>query len=273
MTNIPKDLDQKMWDLAENPDGNAIEMFSSTFPEYSSELNKRVVMVRGFKSAKKPDTPRVVVPQFQARPIPAPAWQKPFYASLAFCVLAVISYGVVTINKKPTLTPEPPISVKGPVVSVVPGSTPGPVIPFQVPESRSNVITQPNDVPPVTPTTQSVLDRLVTIKSDRIRLEKIFEMLGEAANVKFLVAPGLQNPELKINFAGQSLRTILDRMGPSLGFTAFDQGDGTVLVIPAIDPKAAGHELPTNEVTPPPALDDTAGSGKGPEKADGMSGG
>jgi hypothetical protein len=49
------------------------------------------------------------------------------------------------------------------------------------------------------------------------------------------IAPGMPNPELVADFRDASGMEMLMELGPRFGFTAFNQGDNRVLIIPALD--------------------------------------
>jgi hypothetical protein len=58
-----------------------------------------------------------------------------------------------------------------------------------------------------------------------------------AANVgmRVVFAPGMMNPQISTDYRGMSARDILGDLGREYGFTVFDQGDGSLLVIPAVE--------------------------------------
>ncbi|MCH8979010.1 MAG: hypothetical protein IH945_07175, partial [Armatimonadetes bacterium] len=49
---LPREIDELMWDVAERDDNDTLDQFVERYPEFRSELAKRLQMVRGLRSSR-----------------------------------------------------------------------------------------------------------------------------------------------------------------------------------------------------------------------------
>jgi hypothetical protein len=75
-----------------------------------------------------------------------------------------------------------------------------------------------------------------SIRSDRIRLIEAIRRIGRECGLEIEVAPGMSDPEIVMRYDGMTGMEMLLDLGPRFGFTAFDEGEGRVLIIPTTDP-------------------------------------
>lgn len=260
MRPVSGSTDELMWLIAEQGEPAAIEAFAKRYPEHRGELLKRVNMVRELKGSR----PRQVgIPSFEPRtPTAAHAAPTLRIALVGLPLVAVLlaSYWFTSAALRrqdaalAVRTDWQPRSYSQAQPTPLDTRPPGP------PWSRSDA----QDVRPEPPPPPS--QRLVTLRSDRTTLLEVLNEISRSTGLRFELAPDVPNQEISVDYSGLPALTVLKDMGLALGFTAFDQGDGTILVIPAVDPKAQDApplvaEGGTKAVDQPPAGQDDAGVG------------
>lgn len=251
MKGIPPEIDQLLWAVAENPSLQAGDEFVQRYPHYAGELARRRTMVQGLKGGRTTATPAPrPTPTFH----PAPKVAPPPSTLYAVGGLVLVAVGALSSTLSTALLPRPakepaPIhSVPlGPVESgqdavvrgpsqgpsavdrrfygkIVPKPTPTrPILPVPTPEPTFKNDGAPNGIP-----TQ-------TFHVKGAKLLDALTMLGAQARVKIVVAPGLKDQVIDADYESMQLNAILLDLGRKYTFTPFDQGDGSVIVVPAVD--------------------------------------
>jgi len=69
------------------------------------------------------------------------------------------------------------------------------------------------------------------------------------------IGPGMADPTISVDYQGVNSIQILEDLGRQYAFTPFDQGDGSVVIIPARDPnvKVPPEKVDENGETKPSA--------------------
>ena len=253
MSRVPKDMDQLMWLVAEAGDLKAADEFASRYPEHRLELYKRFNMVRQLKesnpaSASSTSAQPQWRPPTSQKPSRAPARWSWAMAALALATIGAASYGITkfaTANRaNDSVNSVQPFSqndvngheTRGPLGAPTNTTLPektastNPTTPqpgkFTNPETLQNPV--PNPAPPPG----------MTIKLDDVELTTAIQAIGAQANLQLVLGPGLPNPKISLDYRGVNAVDVIQDLGRRYGFTAFDQGDGSILIIPATDVKA-----------------------------------
>lgn len=257
---IEPSVDELMWLIADEGDHHAVEAFVKRHPELSSELSKRVNMVRAMKGSKGPVESAPEIPQFTPRlvgDLPRakrfPVWA---IAALGMVAVAFGSYTATTRFLAPKTEPAE-ISVHAPtnepadhkIVSGDPNLPPG----F---DPNQNVV-------PPTPKPQQPEPRWmkpVVLQEQDTTLFAVFNQIESETGLRITVTPGLDNARIAAIYPSWKAIDVLRDLGRRLGFTAFEQGDDEVLVIPAVASENQG--TPTvkpspNTGTPPSEVGST----------------
>ncbi len=228
---MPQDVERLMWMVAESNDQKAIQDFESRFPEFASELSKRRRMVSELKGAKSTHVPDARIPDFRLRGEPKVSSPKGMWVvgGIAFAALLMASYSVTKmVNTPPTKLPvvEPVVTkpIENPNTTVYTNPTPVP-----------NITTPPPMNPPVNPNPAQSGEQLKTLKLSNTSLTAALKMIGEMAGYRVDVAPGFEDQQISIDYVETTTSEMLKDLGMRYGFTAFDQGDGSIIIVPAID--------------------------------------
>ncbi|HRF61029.1 MAG TPA: hypothetical protein PLH94_14085 [Fimbriimonadaceae bacterium] len=272
---IPTHIDEKLWQLAEGGDADAALAFLASYPELKPEFEARSTMVAQLRGARPAPANPLTVPAFRT-PAPAPTpflprWAMAATASVALLGLGFASYMVVKYSGAPepkpipitrndsTGTPDgttsgPPESLKPRFVFQNPtpgtadrgGSNPprvefaGPPAPTRTSKLSPPVSDpKPQDVPELRP---------ITIRSNKIGLHRALRSIGAKAGLKILIAPGLEDEIVVLDYRGPALQVLTD-IGRNFGFTPITQGERTIILVPAADPTAAAG-MPDSPVDP-----------------------
>lgn len=244
---IPADVERLMWMVAESNDPSAIQDFENRFPAFGPELAKRRRMVSDLKHAKSNTSVADRIPAFTPRETVASAPSRGTWvvASIALAAVAVASYSAtswITKEKRPLPKPEPVITT--PVV--VPDTTVR--VPANPPVQTPPVQTPPTQVPqpwqaPVMADPPSNQESLKTLKLSNTSLIAALKMIGEMAGYRVEVAPGLPDQQISVDYDQVTTSEMLKDLGSRYGFTPFDQGDGSIIIVPAIDQAPPGNDL------------------------------
>lgn len=231
MKRIAPELESLMWTLAEEGNDRAIDEFGVRHPELRTELLHRIGMVRGLRAAKKP-IPAVAaaIPRFTPRD-PRPASIQPRSISFIVGGLVLASLAAVAFLVTILLTPEKrfhkedlpqpaPIQVKTlPPVQALPEALP--------PVSESD---------PVVKGLQSeAAHKSTSVTIDHAPLLTVLQMMSDISGTKIVAAPGMPNPNVDVDYHNLSAMEMLHELGSRYSFTPLDQGDGSILVVPAVD--------------------------------------
>jgi len=233
MKGVPSDLDQLMWSIAESGDVAAADDFERRFPEWRAELESRISMVRGLKHAKptaRPATPEI--PKFVPKPKPAQAPQKVGWV-VALSATAVLAFSTfMYVYLKP---PEPvPIQQPEPAPKTQPTTDDWttdelPSEPQAANPSANSNAPQSQVPPPVTMPWEHRHDLAI----EGAPLVDVLNLIGDVTKLKVEIAPNMPNPTVTVTYTQRTGMEMLNELGRQYGFTALDQGKGTVLIVPA----------------------------------------
>lgn len=244
MNEIPQNLDESMWQIADEGSGRAIEQFGQRYPQYQAELEKRCQMVASLR-VSKPARAASVPPYKFAHEVRSPqkAWRVSF-ASIALGFAAVACATYVTVR---LVAPVQPVQSSGTSVGMpAQPSTTGPQVP---PSSMApmRVPSGPNGMAPTpySPPRSSAhwtqpkpnTEKPISINVERGLLMDVLTAVGKAAGVQISVADGIPEIEIVAHYDNMSPMDILRDMGRTYGFTPFDQDGTEILIIPAVDPR------------------------------------
>ena len=241
MSQIPLDMDHMMWDIADRRDTEAAAEFCQRFPALAQDMESRMAMVAGMKGMRQAIAP-AFVPRFTARqaaPQTNRKWLRYSPAALALAALAGASY-YVTQN---ILTPLPDPSVfKPPVVEQheakieqvrpKPKPTPAPAdfesdapTPFHD-HNRDASDTSGNDG-------SDISDNAQTLKFSYTPLKTAVHSVADTFGKKLEMPKTFPNPVINETISGSSAMVCFSELGQEFGFTAYDEGDNTILLVPA----------------------------------------
>lgn len=236
MKRIPADIDQLMWTIAEGGDLTAADDFEKRFPEFRGELASRLVMVRGLRQSKPPEAIERQIPRFVPRTPEVvtsrrPVWTVALLGGLA--TVAFASYLVVINLPKPTAKQNPTSSgpLRGPVVAPNDdqqgaGDEPGEMAPVE------NGGTP--DTPPK-PTVEMPWDKPQSLAIEGAPLQDVLKLIATTCHLQIELAPGMPNPTVDVAYQGRTGMEMLEDLGRLYKFTALYQGNGQVLIVPAVD--------------------------------------
>jgi len=239
-----------MWLVAEQNDPSAIDAFGRRYPELRGEMVRRLEMVRGLKQAR-PERSDERVPIFQPRlastrrPWLMPRWATAASACLLLVAVGYASFRVVSGLSQPAVPPVTEISTPEVVHSNAfdpPAAAKGGGLDMASEPSRST--TEPRSESdslrfhdPIEPSGPAEAEGAV--KSAKIGLVDALREVERQSGLVLVIGPGLPDDLISINLTGPALG-VLKEMGTTYGFTVFDQGDGTINVIPAVDERGTG---------------------------------
>jgi hypothetical protein len=231
MKRVAPELESLMWTLAEERNERAIDEFGERHPELRSELLRRIEMVKGLRGAKKkPIEQPKPIPRFVPKEVPSrgPAYVVGGLVLAALCALAF----AVTALLTPWPHPQANEPLKQPNPQPVVQNPPQPN-PRQG-ETQSNPI--PSQTDPKTDETEKP-PKLGTIKIEHAPLFTVLRLMSDECGVDVQHAPGLKNQDVVVDYRDMTAMEMLHDLGKQYGFTPEDQHDGSIIVIPAIDPK------------------------------------
>jgi hypothetical protein len=253
MKRIPPDVERLMWLVAEQGDLKAIAEFEARFPDLKVDLSKRLSMIRGLKGAKRDAVATPAIPRF--RPVQRPtapsgapklAWVT---AAVALAAIAVASFTFTNslLNDKREVQVTPKVEI--PKVVAPPRTQVDSTQDRQWPNSVQNDQGTPraprvdDSVSPEQP------EHLKPIKIDikGAPLKVVLLAIQEKSGIKLDVGPGMPDPTVDIEYDGKNALEILQDLGAKYGFTPFDQGNGSIVVVPATD---AGTDSNSRHVGP-----------------------
>lgn len=233
-----------MWLVAEQNDPSAIDAFGRRYPELRGEMVRRLEMVRNLKEAR-PDRADARVPVFTPTLAVAPRrWLLPRWATAASACLLLVAVGYASFRVVNELSrPAPQPVTEAPVPEIVHSGAFQPETPktggldiAREPErSPTEARSEPDSLrfhEPLEPAGPAEVE--VAIKSTKIGLVEALREVERQSGLVLVIGPGLPDDLISIDLSGPAMQ-VLKEMAQTYGFTAFDQGDGTVNVIPAVD--------------------------------------
>ncbi len=244
MKRLAPELDSLIWTLVEKGNARAIEEFLARYPEMKQEVARRSLMVKGLKELKPEAAVEFAPPPF--RPAEHVRYQRPtrmvyIVAALVLAALGVASFTVTYIAL--------PKQVEAPVVEVeVPQADPetfaetGPPPKAQEPSFGE---LGPEDEQPIktkAPTVQA--PKAIAITIEDAPLHTVFDLIAAESGLQVIVAPGTPNPSIGVDYKQMTPLEILRDMGREHGFTPMDQGDGSIIIVPAVENGTSGRMRP-----------------------------
>lgn len=196
--------DDFVWAVVETGSDAAFEELIRRHPEIAREAERRRALV-GRMRGGRPGSSRVAA----ARPSPqsaSPAWILPVVAAGVLVGAGALTFSVVRRGPE-TLVTAPSLVATIPPAEPRTRSLPAPV------------------VAPVVPPEPMVRLRGASLK-DAVRL------LAARSGRTPVIAPGFPERTVDEDVPDRADRPAMEELGRRYGFTAFDQGDGTILVIP-----------------------------------------
>ncbi|AIE87872.1 hypothetical protein [Fimbriimonas ginsengisoli] len=233
MKGIPPEIDRIMWTIAEDGNHGAADEFVQRYPLYREELLRRRETVSRLKTSGKrvkSETIPKFVPTESIRTAPAPR-QVAIVSALVLAALAAASYTITSLAAPP---PKPEqILAPG-------GSSPSNVAPKleprkpESPIAKSNPDTSEAVVSHQTQTPEYLKPQTLVLK--KAALVDALRLIASQAKVRIEIAPGMPNPTIALEYRDTNAIEMLKDLGSKYGFTPFDQGDGSIVVYPAVDP-------------------------------------
>ncbi len=236
MKKIPADLDALMWTITEGEDMAAIDDFERRFPQFKGELATRMAMVRGLKQSRPAVREARPIPRFVPREVSTRRENsRGVFVVTALGGLAVVAlgaYAIVANLPKPVPAPR----TKPSVVQKDPQNQPDDEVP------SGNMDREPGTMFPTNPgsngTNPHVLMPWETPKSISIAdaaLIDVLKLIGETCNLKIELAPNMPNPVVTAHYQNKTGMDMLKDLGRQYKFTALEQGQGEVLIVPAVE--------------------------------------
>jgi len=232
---IPADIDQLMWTLAEEGSESALRQFQIRYPEYSAELESRRSAIGGLRGARPGHVE--APPKFRrSEPKPEPVDRR-FQTLTMGLGIAAVAAASFTIAYFAT-----PRSAPGPLKSE---ATPQPVATafegtpkLDRPVFVDAPVNSTPDPVAVDDTPSYLKPQQVSIR--RARLSTALQTIAVQGGLELVIGPGLVDPEVVIDYDGMNTIEILQDLGGKYAFTAFDQGDGSVIIVPVIESPESG---------------------------------
>jgi hypothetical protein len=253
MKGIPPEIDRLLWAVAEDPGVEAGDEFVRRYPQYAGELARRRNLVRGLKNSRPKGKvgsevrPRVAYRRTTKRSTPRGLIVA--VSVLGFAAVAAAAYTLALFTAPQKAVVIRPQTKPIPIQDEEPRVTPPPDV-------KTPPEVAPDNPPPDEPLNEEEPDANAAIRPTpvdeitfRVRgadIESALIMLGEQAKVRIVVAPGMPKMTVEADYRRLPLASILADMGERYGFTAFDQGDGSVIVVPAVERDLA----PKRDVAP-----------------------
>jgi hypothetical protein len=237
MRKIAPELDQMMWFLAEQGSTEAVEQFEARYPELKYELAQRISIVRQFRGAGRRAHREVTVPAFrpvEVRPVPQSRRLVAGVAALSLAAIAAATYTAV-VFMQPTPAPSVRHETAPPIQTPI-EQNPEPTQESPAPTPSEPTPKQAEPEPPVD-TTPAYL-KPQELKVEQAPLVTALRLVAAQGGLQLTVAPNMPNPQVRFSYHGLNTIEMLQDLGRQYAFTAFDQGDGTVLIVPAVDPNA-----------------------------------
>ena len=248
MKRIPREIDGLIWQLTEEGTPAALDQFRARYPDYSAVLDQRLDMVKRLKKsvpAAKPEArprfrpqARVVEREFR--------WSVPVVL-LAFGAIAVAAYTAISSNSQSAKT-----------IQATPKVAPKPLAQGFVPPAEPVVTkeTSPPAAPvkekPAADPEQEIPAYLQpqTLAIRGAKLSSVLRAVAGQGKFGITIGPGMADPTITVDYRGQNSIEILEDLGRQYAFTPFDQGDGSVVIIPARDPNEKVNDSAGSKTSP-----------------------
>lgn len=252
---IAPDVEKLMWFVAESADPQAVADFESRFPELRYELSKRIDLVRGLKASKKIAASPTSIPAFRPPVSHSQSMAMRWKWSIVGVALSALAVGSFVVTRQilnpPYATPPTGVVMESPPSTIPPrvveenGVKRDPEPGILAPDSGQSGVQLPDDEPVAVPTWL----RPQTVKFERLGLANALKAIASQCGLNLVMPPDMPNDEIVLDYQNMNAFEILADMGSRFGFTAFDQGGGQVLIIPA-RANSAGPVSGSDELRP-----------------------
>lgn len=245
MRKVAPELDCLMWTLVEEGNERAVDEFLVRYPELKLEVVRRAKMVNGLKKMKSDSELQLAPPPF--RPAERIRYQTPTRLVYVVAALCLVALGLASFTVTYLTLPPKKIETTNNVVSQ---PQPQPKIekfPKDAlpPKSQEQAIMSPGPGDePVATSTPRWAKRIAEIKVPNAPMDVAFKLLEAQTGMTIIIAPGTPNPKVSLDYQDMSAMEILTEIGKEQGFTPMDQGDGSVIIVPAVE--SVGQAGPTN---------------------------
>lgn len=236
MNKLPQEIDDLMWEVAENETPELMDDFALRYPEHKQELLRRIKMVRGLKGARpKTAKPRAA---FKPKPYEPPKVTMSPWAASGIAAVLIVTGVMAGIAVQSIFFPNPvqTITVKKPNIESdgqeLERSTWIPNPPAQVQAADSAA---PPKEPEDSPGIVAPMDMRITVINERARLSQILNEVAVKAGIRLQVAPGMPELDIAVEYRDQTALAILNDLGRTCGFTPLRQTDTEALLIPTVD--------------------------------------
>lgn len=272
MKRIPPEIENLIWAIAESNEPNAVLEFEQRYPDYTMALHQRIKTVNALKAGKKSPI-SAAPPRFSPRETAAPSQPVALYVAACLLVLSAIGLAGFALTRPKTndaagLTANEKLNLEEPKLPGTDGVVRGnPMIdyPNGATQNEAPPVVNPAPVPPQNPATTGgdIPKYLVktNLKLQRAPLMVALQLIAETGGLGVDFAPGMPNPDVVIEYRDMSPIEMIQTLGRDYAFTAFEQGDGKILIIPAVEKEPSSK--PAEPKNPP--TDSGIPKPKGPE--------
>lgn len=243
---VPREIDELMWEVADNRSEALVEQFGSRYPEFVGELEKRIQMVADLKGSRPTRSLPAFEPRSEIRNLGPSRLAVASIAALVLCSVTFAAYALVQFNQsrhidEPMTRPEliftPPDFVEEP------SAPEGSVEPVEPNLGTAD--------PPVRPIeTHDPYLTAVSIESEEISLQAAIVQIAEQAGLHANVLPGFEDLKIRISYKDQPALGIIQALGKQFGFTAVRDATVDILIVPTrtgaplTDPNTRGDAGP-----------------------------
>lgn len=224
MSMVPQDIDRLMWHIAERGDAKAAADFCERFPDLSQSMTERMKMVGGMRTMRATITPAAIPPfspRFLFRPVPK--WKRFGPSAAGLFALAAASFyitqNLVTPLPEAEIFREAPQPTK---TASAPAKEPPTYTPYQPVDGDGPKPYEKAEKPPL------------RLTGNGVPLRKVVEQIAAKENLTLTVPPDFPNPAIKVDMRAQTAMELLQQLGAEHGFSAFDEGNNHVLLVPAV---------------------------------------
>lgn len=229
--NVPREIDELMWEIAESHDETIEKQFVARYPMYVAELDMRRKLIGDLKGSRPTREPAIFVPSAEVRNFGASRLTVAFMAAILVASFGFASYA--TVRFLTSRNPEAPIVPPTKTYEAPPAQfsqTPIEAEPQFLPKSNSEEVVGGE---PLSAQQTDPYLRKVTLRSEKTTLVDVINEIGAQAGLTITVAPGFVDRTIFIIYEDQPAIGVLNDLGRKYGFTPFEQGNQEILVIPA----------------------------------------
>jgi hypothetical protein len=244
MRKVAPELDCLMWTLVEQGNDRAVEEFLTRYPEMKPEIGRRAKMVNGLKKMKTDAELQLAPPPF--RPAERVRYQPPSRMVYVVAALCLVALGLASFTVTYLALP-PKQNTQSDPVAPQPKTSPVEKFPQNAPPPKGQqpAVTQPGPGDErAVDTTPRWAKKISGIKVPNAPMLDAFKLIEAQTGMKIIVAPGTPNPAISLDYQDMTAMEILAEIGKDQGFTPMDQGDGSVIIVPAVEPESGGGANP-----------------------------